>query len=267
MLKTTGIIKLTLRENLRGQLLWTSAISGCILLVLMAVLSGVALSHEARVIDVVSYFAADQLLLFVALLSGSSICSNDFSSRGIAELYIPAGASRQSVYLARMIAYAAVLLMLAIALFAIKIFALPGFSEISYGMNLQIQLLMLFYSWLKGISALAIAGLIGSLVRPLYAVLATVTLFSFGHLTSSLDSLVNSGVTLNPGVDVSQTNLFLLGLLKVWNPNLLVVESARGEWILPPTLQIIQAAAWALSCISISTGLACAKLNKIDLRP
>ena len=48
MLKTTGIIKLTLRENLRGQLLWTSAISGCILLVLMAVLSGVALSHDHR---------------------------------------------------------------------------------------------------------------------------------------------------------------------------------------------------------------------------
>ncbi|MEN9826881.1 MAG: hypothetical protein RI953_2626 [Pseudomonadota bacterium] len=267
MLKTTGIIKLTLRENLRGQLLWTSAISGCVLLVLMAVLSGVALSHEARVIDIISYFAADQLLLFVALLSGSSICSNDFSSRGIAELYIPAGATRQSVYLARLIAYAAVLLMLATALFALKIFALPGFSEINYGMNFQIQVLMLFYSWLKGIAALAIAGLLGSLVRPLYAVLATVTLFSFGHLTSSLDSLVNSGIALNPAADLSQTNLLLLGLLKIWNPNLLVLESARGEWIFPPAQQIAQAAAWAICCILISTGLAFARINKIDLRP
>ncbi|MFZ9520256.1 MAG: hypothetical protein ACO3A4_07255 [Silvanigrellaceae bacterium] len=267
MLKTNGIIKLTLRENLRGQLLWTSSISGCVLLLLMALLSGVALSHEGRVIDVVSYFAADQLLLFVGLLSGSSICSNDFSSRGIAELYIPAGASRQSVYMARLLAYSVVLLVLAVALFSLKAFALPGISETSYATNLQIQSLMLLFAWLKSISALALAGLLGSLVRPLYAILATITLYSFGHLTSSLDSLVSSGISVSQNGDLNQTNSFLLTLLRIWNPNLLVIQSARGEWIIPSAIQFTQAILWAFSCILVALGLTFARLKKIDLRP
>ena len=69
MLRVSGVFKITLRENLRGQLLWTSGISGFVLLLLMSTLSGSALTHESRIIDVFSYFISDQLLLLVGIFS------------------------------------------------------------------------------------------------------------------------------------------------------------------------------------------------------
>lgn len=267
MLKTSGIIRLTLRENLRGQLLWLSAIAGSVLLILLTVLSGIALSHESRVIDVFSYFAADQLLLFVAVFSGSTVCATDFSSRGLAELYIPAGASRHSLYIARLFAYAVVLFALAAALFGLKIFILPRLAENPASVNLQIQFTMLFFAWLKSLTALSVAGFMGTLVRPIYSVIATITLFSFGHLTSSFDSLMSAGSALSQDVSAAHNNDFIFGLLKVWNPNLLVVNSARGEWVAPTSADTAQALSWALAFILIPIALAVMRLNRIDVRP
>jgi len=266
MLKTSGIIKLTLRENLRGQILWSSAIAGGVLLLLMSVLSGVTLSHQSRVIDVFSYFAADQLLLFVAILSGSQICSTDFSSRGLAELFIPAGTSRQSLYVARFIAFASMLLTLALALFLLKIFILPRLADEIDKTQYNIQLTMLLFAWLKSLTALSVAGFFGSLVRPLYAILASVTLFSIGHLTSSFDSLLHAAQPINNTPGVSEGNSFLYFIFKIWNPNLLIVDSAKGEWIQPSASNIIAGALWAAAFVFIPMGLAFIRLQKIDLR-
>lgn len=267
MLKTSGILRLTLRENLRGQLLWSSAISGSVLLILLTTLSGVALSHESRVIDVFSYFAADQLLLFVSVLSGSSICATDFSSRGLAELYIPAGTPRQNLYLTRLFAYSVVTLTLAMTLYGIKILLLPRLAESPRSINYEVQFTMLFFSWLKSLTALAISGFFGCLVRPIYSVLATITLFSFGHLTASFDSLLNSSSTLNSEQHVSQTSAFLYYIFKIWNPNLLVVDSAKGAWIQPSFEAFQQGITWALGFIFIATALAFVRISRIDVRP
>jgi hypothetical protein len=266
MLKTTGIIKLTLLENLRGQLLWASAIAGGLILFLMATLSGITLSHESRVIDVFSYFAADQLLLFVAIISGSSICTNDFSSRGVAELFIPAGVQRNSLYLARIFAFTCMLFCLAIPLFALKIFVLPHLADQSAPTNHTVQFAMFLFSWLKSLAALAISGLLGSVVRPLYSILATITLFSVGHLTSSFDSLLSSPHTISAAAETSKTSAILYSVLKIWNPNLLVLESIRGEWILPSPKNFTAAILWAISFITIPIGLTFLKLKKMDLR-
>ncbi|MEN9808495.1 MAG: hypothetical protein RLZZ488_62 [Pseudomonadota bacterium] len=267
MLKTSGIIRLTLRENLRGQLLWVSATAGSVLLILLSVLSGVALSHESRVIDVFSYFAADQLLLLLAVFSGSSICSTDFSSRGLAELYIPAGASRLSLYIARLFAYAVVLLALATVLFGLKIFILPRLSENQESVSFYIQFNMLFFAWLKSLTALSVAGFMGTLVRPIYSTIATITLFSFGHLTASFDTLMSAGTALNQDISAAHNGGILYWLLKIWNPNLLIVNSTRGEWIAPTPADTAQALSWALAFILIPIACAVIRLNRIDVRP
>lgn len=266
MLKTSGIIKLTLRENLRGQLLWTSAIVGVILLTISALMSGIALTREFRVIDVFSYFAADQLLTVVALLSGSSVCSIDFSARGLGELFIPSGTPRSSIYLARLSAHATVLLALSIAFFCMKAFLLPLFAEFPKETDLNIQLTMFLFSWFKSLTVLAIAGFLGSLVRPLFSILGTFTLFSFGHLTAAFDSLLNTSQALNSSGEMSQTSKALYLVLKIWNPNLLIVNSSKGEWLQPSGAEITLGLSWALSFIFLSFALTSLGVRKIDLR-
>jgi hypothetical protein len=266
MLKTSGIIKLTLLENLRGQLLWASAIAGGLLLFLMATLSGITLSHEARVIDVFSYFAADQLLLFVAIISGSGICATDFSSRGVAELFIPAGVHRNSLYLARFFAFTCMLFTLAIPLFALKIFVLPRLADEMLIIQYKVQLTMFLFAWLKSVTALAISGLLGSLVRPLYAILASITLFSVGHLTSSFDSLLNSPQATLSVAETSKISAFFYSIMKIWNPNLLVVDSVKGEWVQPSFQNILSAILWSCSFILIPAGLTFLRLKRMDLR-
>ncbi|NBX16935.1 MAG: hypothetical protein EBR09_06170 [Proteobacteria bacterium] len=266
MLKTSGIVKLTLLENLRGQLLWASAIAGGLLLFLMATLSGITLSHESRVIDVFSYFIADQLLLFVAVISGSNICSLDFSSRGVAELFIPAGIHRNNLYLARFFAFSCMLLVLALPLFALKIFVLPKLAEGVTATEYKIQLTMLLFAWLKSLTALSIAGLLGSLVRPLYAILGVITLYSVGHLTSSFDSLLSAPQAISGVQETSKISSVLYTALKVWNPNLLVVDSIKGEWILPDSINFAIAVLWAVSFICLPLGLTFVSLKSRDVR-
>lgn len=266
MLKTSGIISLTLRENLRSQLLWSSAVGGAVILILVGVLSGIALSHESRVIDVFSYFAADQILLLVAILSGASICVTDFSSRGLAELFVPAGIPRYRLYVARLQAYATLLLALAVQLYALKILVLPYLADHPKPTPLLTHLSMLFFSWLKSIAALAISAFLGSLVRPLFAVLAAYTLFSFGHLTASFDALLNTAELGQSQEHLSGSSEFLYKLLKVWNPNLLVIDSLKGEWIQPDTMAILTGLLWALGVILISTALAIGRINRLDIR-
>jgi hypothetical protein len=266
MLKTSGIIKLTLRENLRGQILWTSGLAGIVLLILTAALSGIALTHENRVIDVFGYFAADQLLLLIAIYSGASICQTDFSSRGLAELYIPAGLPRHILYFARLMAFATVLAALATAFFALKTLVLPHLAESPKGIDYSIQFTMMIYSWLKSLAALCLAGFLGCLVRPLFAVLGTLTLFSFGHLTSSFDSLLSAASAVRSAEALSESGRTFYFVFKIWNPNLLVVESLKGEWIQPTWIQFLQGLSWSASCICIFSALAIVRLQKIDLR-
>lgn len=265
MLKTLGIFKLTIRENLRGQILWSSAISGLVLILVMTFLSSAALSHESRIIDVFSYFVSDQMLLLVGIFSGAAICSTDFSARGVAELYIPAGVSRRRLLLTRALGHAINLLFLALALYAIKLI-LPYLGRHPALPVLKIQVIMFFFGFLKGVTALCIAMFIGSIARPLYSILGTLTLFSFGHLTSTFDSLMGS---TNFSQSESQLGFFsslIYNVFKIWNPNLLVLESARGSWLIPSFESIIISTLWAFGFILISIGFTLVRLNRTDIR-
>jgi hypothetical protein len=266
MLRVSGVFKITLRENLRGQLLWTSGISGFVLLLLMSTLSGSALTHESRIIDVFSYFISDQLLLLVGIFSGASLCSTDFSARGVSELYIPAGVSRHGLLLTRFMAYAIVLLFLASVLYLFKHTVLPFLADNPQQPSIATHLTMFLFSWLKGLTALSIATLLGSVARPLYAILGTLTLFSFGHLTSTFDSLLSSSTLEQAESQIGTVNAFFYSLLKIWNPNLLVVESLQGQWLAPTIESVTVGVLWAVGFIMVSLGLAIVRVNRIDIR-
>jgi len=266
MLQTSGIFKLTLRENLRGQVLWTSTLVGSVLLILTGVIGGIALSHENRVVDVFSYFISDQLLLLVGIFSGASLCSNDFSARGMAELYIPAGVSRHALFLARLNAYAFMLLLVSMALYCLKIFLLPQLADVPTALNLKIQCVMIIFSWLKSTTALAIAAFFGCLARPLFASLATLILFSMGHLTSTFDSLLTSAQLSRANDTLGLLYGPLYFALKIWNPSLLTVESLNGEWLIPAGQAILLAISWSAGFILCAVALALFRINSMNIR-
>jgi hypothetical protein len=266
MLKTTGIFKLTLRENLRGQILWSSAVAGLVLLLIMGILSGAAISHENRIIDVFSYFVSDVLLLMVALFSGAGICSSDFSARGVAELYIPSGISRTQLLLTRLAGHAIILFLLAIVLYVFKSAVIPFMTDSPKPPNLKIHFFMFIFSWLKAMAALSIAVLLGSLARPLYAILGTLTLFSFGHLTSTFDALLGSTTFDQSEAQISALNRILYGIFKVWNPNLLLVESIQGEWMMPSSNDVVSGVLWAAGFVTLGVGLTAWRINRMDIR-
>ncbi|MBM3381552.1 MAG: hypothetical protein FJY29_03830 [Betaproteobacteria bacterium] len=266
MLRVTGIIGITFKENFRGQILWTSAISGLVLLILVSILSGTALTHENRILDVFSYFATDLLLLLVAIFSGASICTTDFSARGIAELYVPAGVKRHSILFARVAAHATILFLLAACLYLFKTSVLPLLTDFPRPPDVRIHLVMFLFSFLKSCTALCIATFLGSLARPLYAVLGTLTLFSIGHLTSTLDSLLVSTTQEQAQQSLGLVSSLFYSTLKVWNPNLLLVESLRGEWLMPTSAGIGSAFLWATGFALGSLGLALGRISRLDIR-
>lgn len=266
MLKTLGIFKITLRENLRGQLLWTSAIAGVVILILMGLLSAIALSHENRVIDVFSYFIADQLLLLIGIFSGASLCATDFSSRGIAELYIPAGVPRSHLLLSRLAAHTLVLGLLSVLLFAIKTLLLPQLADNLAATQWPVHGVMLMFSFCKACTALCVATFLGTMVRPLYATLGCLALFSFGHLTATFDTFLMTSSLHQAEAWVSPMNRFLYSLLKVWNPSILVVESVNGEWMMPTARRTASALLWASGFVLTTLSLSIFRVNKTDIR-
>jgi hypothetical protein len=266
MLRVAGILGITFKENLRGQVLWTSAIAGLVLLMLVSILSGTALTHENRILNVFSYFIADLLLLFVAIFSGAVICSTDFSARGIAELYVPAGIKRHSILFARVLAHATILALLGVCLYLCKTALLPLLTDFPSPPLIRVHIVMFLFSFLKSCTALCMATLLGTLARPLYAVLGTLTLFSIGHLTSTLDSLLSSTSQEQAQGSIGLLNSVFYSVLKVWNPNLLVLESIKGEWLMPSMENIFAATLWAMGFCLGSLGLALLRINRLDIR-
>ena len=60
MIKMRGLLTLTLKEHLRGQIVWVSGFVIVLLMLLVTLISGAALTHESRVLDVFSYFIFHQ---------------------------------------------------------------------------------------------------------------------------------------------------------------------------------------------------------------
>ena len=266
MIKMRGVLTLTLREHLRGQIVWVSCFVSALLLLIATLFSGTALTHESRVLDVFSYFISDQILLFLSIFAGAGICSQDFSSRGIAELLIPSGYSRSALLFVRILGFAIILLAVASIIFSINTFLLPQFAEFPRTPDRRAHFTMFLFSYLKSLSGLSVATLIGCTTRPVFAVLGTVTLFSIGHLTASLDTLLNSAGSLTTSNELSLLSIFFYKLFSFWNPGLLVLESVRGEWILPDIQTLTAALLWAAGVIFTSVGMALLAVSRINIK-
>ena len=252
-MKFLSIVKLTIAESLLGPLFWISFTTGTLLVASAALLSGAALSHTGRLLDVSSYFVIDLLVFAVACFQGSSLYSRNFSTRGLSEIAIPMGFSRESLITSRLLGESLSLVGITGLLYAFRFFAFFIVDENLTGL-LQPSLQMALFTSLKAILACVCAAFLGSLTRPVIATLGTFAFFFLGHYSSGITGL--RGLVENANPLVSPFLTFLLRIFKVWNPNHLVLESFAGEWEKITSSALLWRGSWGILAIAVATSAA-----------
>ena len=246
------LCKLTWLESLKGQVLWIACGVGVLILCAVAVLSGAALSHQDRLLDVSTYFFVDATLFLTALFIGSQAFPRDFTNRGLAEILVPGGILKGVLYLSRLAGHASLLVTLAAFLFLFRHVAFALADSTGAG-AFDTTVSMWLLSSLKLTLALCAAALLGIFTRPIIAMLGTLGLFLFGHFSSGLSGL--RGLEADPGHLVTQETAFLLKAFRLWNPNALVLESFQGAWESPDARELTLRVAWGVGAIAVFAAL------------
>jgi ABC-type transport system involved in multi-copper enzyme maturation permease subunit len=243
---------LTWRENLKGQILWIGFGAGLLVLLATGVLSGAALSHQDRLLDVSTYFLIDATVFLTALFLGSTLFSRDFCNRGLAEILIPAGVSRSRLYLGRLIGHATMLAPLCFFLFAFR--AIPVFlGEGTLKTLTYTSLIMTFFCTFKAILALHVAAFLGITTRPVIALLGSLAFFLFGHFSSGISGV--QGLSQDGDYWLSQHLALLYKFFRIWNPNFLLLESWQGAWESPTQWELLQRLGWGAAAIVLFAAL------------
>lgn len=237
---------LTWFENLRGQVVWIAFGVGTLILCAMALLSGAALSHQGRLLDVSTYFLIDATLFLTGLFVGAQVFPRDFSNRGLAEILAPAGFPKALLFLSRVAGHASLLVVLGAFLFLFRHGAFALADSLDAGQT-QVTALMAVLSSFKLTLALCVSAFFGIFTRPVVAMLGTLALFLFGHFSTGITGL--QGLTENPESLVSKEIAFLFHFFRIWNPNFLVLESFQGAWESPGTAELLSRLAWGAGAI------------------
>jgi hypothetical protein len=243
-----SILKMTIHENYSGQILWLAFGVGLITLVLLALLSGSALSHQDRLVDVASYFLIDIVPMATSVFMGSFLFSRDFSNRGIAEIAIPGGQSRISLFFWRSFSHSLCLFVLLVILALVRLLAFALADSWNMAV-LHSTTLMIALSTTKTLVAFSLAAFLGSFARPMIALIGTFGIFGIGHFSSGIQGL--HGMIQEAQLATSVAEEFLFKALRVWNPNLLVLESFRGAWEQPDARELAMRLAWGFSAILV----------------
>jgi hypothetical protein len=223
-MKFKGFFLLTLQENFKGQIVWIAIAVGLFVLGLGAFLSGAAVSHQDRMFDTTSYFVIDLVVFFTSCIIGSQVYSKDFSNRGICELLIPKGTSRVSILSARILSHLFLLFPLVIFMYVFRFLGFFFVAALEMP-SLALTISMVAYTWLKACAGFTLAAFLGCLVRPVVALLGSITLFFLGHYQAGVTALADNG-----NDEISQSTQNLIQIFKFWNPNFLVVQSYKGVW-------------------------------------
>lgn len=260
--KPSSLVRLTAFENYTGQVLWISLGTGVLTLLLMATVSDASLSHQLRVVDVASYFLIDLVVLVTAIFMGASLYSRDFSNRGIAELAIPSGMSRQSLLTWRLLSHGICLGGLVLFMYLVRWFAFI-FADVSSSSFLADSAIMWLFTTLKSILALTVATFFGCHTRPVVALLGTTAFFGFGHFASGVSGLQD--ISEQASHLTSDTVRFFFRLLRIWNPNYLTFESLQGQWESIGAMELLGRAGWGLGACLVFLALAMLSVLKRDI--
>jgi hypothetical protein len=242
------LCKLTWLENLKGQIIWIACGVGVLILCAVAVLSGAALTHQGRLLDVSTYFFIDATLFLTALFIGAQAFPRDFTNRGLAELLVPTGTLKGVLYLSRLTGHATLLIVLAAFLFLFRHAAFL-LAQSTDSAATATTLLMFLLTSLKLTLALCVAAALSVFTRPIISMLGTIALFLFGHFSSGVSGL--SGIDAQADRLLSQESALLFKFFRIWNPNSLVLESFQGAWETPSLVELTTRISWGVGAIFV----------------
>jgi hypothetical protein len=256
-----SILKMTAHENYSGQILWLSAGVGAITLLLMALLSESAVNHQERLVDVASYFLIDLVPFITAIFMGSFMFSRDFSNRGIAEIAIPGGVSRITLFFWRSFSHGICLALLIGVLACVRLAAF-AIADVWNMAALKSTLLMFFLCSIKTMLAFSLAAFVGCFARPVIALIGTLGIFAIGHFSAGVQGLHGM---IQEARTVSPVEEFLFKALRVWNPNYLVLESFRGSWETLNFSEIALRFGWGFAAIGVFLAAAFLAIRNRDI--
>lgn len=268
-MRPSALLKLSLHENFTGQVLWIGLGVGVCVVGLAATLAGAALSHEVRALDTASYFLTDVILFLSAIFLGAHQFSRDFSNRGLAEITLTSGMRRESLFAWRVVAHSLSLLPLALLLFATRLASLalvelPSSQSASvWKAVLGSTALMFVFCVVKSTLACAAAAVLGVFVRPVIALLGTLGLFTLGHFSAGVSGL--QGLIEDGGHLVSPSVNVMFRILRLWNPNALVLESFQGVWETPQALEIYTRLGWGMAFFGAFLSAGCLAVSRRDI--
>lgn len=260
-MKPISILRMTAYENYTGQVLWIGAAIGLVTLIMISLVSDAALSHQSRLVDVGSYFIVDLVSFITSVFMGANIYSRDFSNRGIAEVAIPGGLGRTSLILWRLSSHAVCIFVFVLFLLFCRLlsFVLSGSLPDNLLYN---SLIMTLFTALKSVLGLYLAAFLGCFTRPVISLIGTVAIFAVGHFSAGINAvqgLIGENNSLGP------TEVYLFKMLKIWNPNLLVLESLKGAWEVISTSELLHRLGWGLGTIIFFACLCGLSVRKRDV--
>lgn len=236
-MRLLSLIRLTAIEGFLGQIFWVALTAGGVLVALATLMSGAALNHAGRLVDVSSYFLVDMVCFLVAAFMGAGLFAKNFSPRGLSELLVPMGVPREGLMAARILGECCALLAMVAALYTVRTLSLaltllhPESPQGTLAGILSTSTWMAVFTFTKACLALAVAGFLGCVTRPVIAILGTVAFFFLGHYSSAVTGLRGVGAgSGGPGTEVSPLADALVKAFRVWNPNHLILESFDGSW-------------------------------------
>lgn len=261
-MKPASIFKLTIYENISGQIFWISFFVAALLLFMLALISDLALTHQARMLDAASYFAIDIISFLTASMLGSQLFSRDFSNRGLAEIAIPSGMSRSSLLLSRLSSHIFTMTCIVVSLMIVRLFSLYITGSL-HSQGIQSTLQMFGFVTLKMALACSVATFLGCHTRPAISLLGTLSLFAFGHFSSGLSGV--KALSEGEGNLISPTMSFLLQALRIWNPNFLILESLGGKWEHPAAPEYLMRLAWGAAALCFFVVFAMISVRRKDI--
>jgi hypothetical protein len=241
------ILRLSLRELTRSHIIWAALAMQLGLSILMAPIAEVGFDEAPRIYDTLSYFVVSLLGVAVASFLGAFLWARDSSKTGLGEVFCRQDFGRFSLLASRLAAYAV----------GLVVFSLAGLVFYAIGLQLYApgRLSLPALAWMGWLTfwlnllALSLACCLATLTRPAFAALAAIALIASGGLAESL-----SGVTSLTQQDlqmVSPSAALLNSVVKIWQPQSLVIEQRSGEWLLPTAEQGLMAVLWAMGWIAV----------------
>lgn len=237
------ILRVTLREFVRGQYYWFTLIGYLLLIFIAASFSELGPESTGYLFQSFVYYFATTLTLVVSALIGSHQWNRDFSRTGLAELLCNHKTSGYHLFLARWISYALAMFLLIICLFALLTLGEHAFAIDSTPFSALMQMFCktVVYGWL----AYTLSATLGIIVRPPLAFLSTILMFIIGNVTEVLGAVAsfdNSRSTWS-----SETLMPIIEIIRLWKPQVLIQNHDSNSWVVDSISLFASQLAWGMS--------------------